>query len=99
MDSYIDPVLLLARDPDLNREKGKTTQLILMIHGFPPSERRILKLCQLLLTILQTLEKLELQTKNWQFILLDVNSDSHFDEGNDKNSFNFEISGKVLDLC
>lgn len=102
MEEFEDPILCLARDPNLNKEKGKTSQLIQIIHNFPLTERRISKLCQLSLTILQSLEKIELNLKNWQFLSLDINSSTHFD-GDDENShikkFNNDIAVKVLLQC
>lgn len=101
--SYEDPILKLARDPDLNKEKDKTCQLIHIINNFPLTERRISKLCQLSLTILQSLEKIELNLKNWQFLSLDINSETHFNEDYEENSvlrkFNNNIALKVLLLC
>ncbi|CAH2354342.1 hypothetical protein CLIB1423_16S00474 [[Candida] railenensis] len=101
--SYEDPILKLARDPDLNKEKDKTCQLIHIINNFPLTERRISKLCQLSLTILQSLEKIELNSKNWQFLSLDINSETHFNEDYEENSvlrkFNNNIASKVLLSC
>lgn len=98
---YEDPILRLARDPNLNKEKDKTSELIQIIHGFPLTERRISKLCQLSLTILQSLEKIELKLKNWQFLSLDINSESHFNEEFNSNvkKFNNDIASKVLQSC
>lgn len=101
IDVYEDPILKLARDPDLNREKEKTKELIHIIHSFPLTERKVSKLCQLSLTILQSLEKIELNLKNWAFLSLDINSENHFNANNDSEikNFNNSISLKVLNTC
>ncbi|KAL7662666.1 Uncharacterized protein ABC855_g4915 [[Candida] zeylanoides] len=97
---FADPILTLARDPNLNREKAKTSQLVHIIHNFPPTERRISKLCQLSLALLQSLEKIELQLKNWQFLSLDINADSHFNtDTDDIRRFNNDIASNVLTQC
>lgn len=101
VEVYEDPILKLARDPDLNKEKEKTSQLIHIIHNFPLTERKVSKLCQLSLTILQSLEKIELNLKNWAFLSLDINSTDHFNESysSDIKNFNNNLSIKVLSDC
>lgn len=101
VDVYEDPILRLARDPDLNKQKDKTQELILMIHNFPLTERKVSKLCQQSLAILQSLEKIELNLKNWAFISLDINSVDHFSSSNseDIKNFNNNVSIKVLHDC
>lgn len=98
---YEDDILSLAQDPDLNREKAKTQQLIKVIRGFPPTVRKISKLCLLSFSILQKLEELELNLKNWAFISLEINSANHFDAKNEIEikEFNNVISVKVLNDC
>lgn len=101
VEVYEDPILKLARDPNLNKEKEKTSQLIHIIHNFPLTERKVSKLCQLSLTILQSLEKIELNLKNWAFLSLDINSTDHFNESysSDIKNFNNNLSIKVLSDC
>lgn len=101
VEVYEDPILKLARDPNLNKEKEKTSQLIHIIHNFPLTERKVSKLCQLSLTILQSLEKIELNLKNWAFLSLDINSSDHFNESysSDIKNFNNNLSIKVLSDC
>ncbi|OBA20208.1 hypothetical protein METBIDRAFT_78662 [Metschnikowia bicuspidata var. bicuspidata NRRL YB-4993] len=98
---YEDDILRLARDPNLNREKGKTLQLVLIIQGFPLTERAVSRLCQLSLSILQTLEKIELTLRNWAFMSLDLNSSNHFDHSNphEIKTFNNNVSVRVIDSC
>lgn len=100
MDSR-DPVLALAFDPELNRAKSKTSQVVRLIQNFAVSERKVSRLCQLALKILQALEKMELTLKNWIFVLLDYTSDSHFDEGksSEERAFNLGVSVQVTALC
>lgn len=99
--AYDDPILALARDPNLNREKGKTSKIISLIQGFPIVERKVSRLCQLSLTILQTLEKIELNLKNWAFMSLDMNSANHFDNTNTNEikTFNNNVSYRVIQSC
>ncbi|CUM45890.1 uncharacterized protein AC631_03664 [Debaryomyces fabryi] len=101
IDVYEDPILKLAQDPDLNKEKEKTKELIHIIHSFPLTERKVSKLCQLSITILQSLEKIELNLKNWAFLSLDINSENHFNKDNNEDikNFNNSISLKVLNNC
>lgn len=100
-ETYEDQILSLARDPDLNREKAKTSKIILIIQGFPIVERKVSRLCLLCLTILQTLEKIELNLKNWAFMSLDINSANHFDTTNTSNikTFNNNVSLRVISSC
>jgi len=101
IDVYEDPILKLAKDPNLNKEKEKTKELIHIIHSFPLTERKVSKLCQLSLTILQSLEKIELNLKNWAFLSLDINSENHFNKDNNEDikNFNNNVSLKVLNNC
>ncbi|GEQ71870.1 hypothetical protein JCM33374_g5556 [Metschnikowia sp. JCM 33374] len=98
---YEDEILRLARDPNLNREKGKTSKIISIIQNFPLAERTVSRLCQLSLSILQTLEKIELNLRNWAFMSLDLNSSNHFDNSNpdEIKTFNNNISVRVIDSC
>lgn len=98
---FEDPILALAKDPNLNKEKGKTLKIILLIQGFPIVERKVSRLCQLSLTILQTLEKIELNLKNWAFMSLDINSINHFDttSSSEIKIFNNNVSFRVIQLC
>lgn len=98
---YSDPVLRLVLDPDLNRIKAKSDALVLLIQGFPLAERKVLKLCSASFSILQALEKLNLQLKSWEFLSLDINSDTHFNKlGKDTlKSFNVSLAQKVLERC
>lgn len=98
---YNDPILELARDPALNKEKGKTSKLLLLILGFPVAERKVSRLCNLSLGILQALEKIELNLKNWAFMSLDINSANHFDTSNSDEIkiFNNNVSLRVVTSC
>lgn len=98
---YEDPILALARDPMLNKEPEKSAELVRIIGNFPPKERKVSKLCLALLAILQSLEKIELQLKNWAFMSLDINSEDHFDvkSGSSIHSFNSNVATRVLGLC
>lgn len=100
--SYDDPIIKLIQDPNLNKDKNKTSQLIRLINGFPLTERKVSKLCQSSFSILQTLEKFKLTFKSWEFLSLDYNSDSHFntvDNDHDIKTFNNGIAAKVLKTC
>lgn len=98
---YNDPILELARDPSLNKEKAKTSKLLLLILGFPVAERKVSRLCNLSLGILQALEKIELNLKNWAFMSLDINSANHFDSSSSEEIkiFNNNISLRVASSC
>lgn len=100
-DSYEDEILNLAWDPELNRQKNKTSKIILLILNFSLSERKVSRLCQLSLKILQTLEKIELNLKNWAFLSLDLNSANHFDASNSEEIkvFNTNVSVRILSSC
>lgn len=100
-ETYDDPILALATDPNLNKEKAKTSRIILLIQGFPLLERKVSRLCQLSLTILQTLEKIELNLKNWAFMSLDINSANHFDNTSTSEikTFNNNVSFRVIQSC
>lgn len=100
-DGYEDEILNLAWDPELNRQKNKTSRIILLILNFSLSERKVSRLCQLSLKILQTLEKIELNLKNWAFLSLDLNSANHFDASNSEEIkiFNTNVSVRILTSC
>lgn len=100
-DNYDDEILRLARDPELNRQQNKTSRIILLILNFSIAERKVSRLCQLSLKILQTLEKIELNLKNWAFLSLDINSANHFDATNSDEIklFNTNVSVRVLATC
>lgn len=100
-ESYDDPILTLARDANLNKEKGKTAKLLLIIQGFPIAERKVSRLCNLSLSILQALEKIDLNLKNWAFMSLDINSTNHFDNANpdEIKIFNTNVSLRVISSC
>ncbi|RKP28764.1 hypothetical protein METBISCDRAFT_20222, partial [Metschnikowia bicuspidata] len=105
-DSYAskefeDEILRLARDPELNRQRNKTSRLVLLIQNFSVAERKVARLCHLSLKILQTLEKIELNLKNWAFLSLDINSANHFDASNSDEIklFNTNVSVRILSSC
>lgn len=97
LGTYEDPILKLIQDPNLNRDRDKTLQLHGIINGL--TERRISKLCQTSLTILQTLEKINLKFSSWEFMSLDFNSDTHFDADDQIKSFNNFLADKILESC
>lgn len=99
--TYEDPILALAQDPNLIRERSKTAQINLIILGFAVTERKVSRLCQLSVTILQTLEKIDLNLKNWTFFSLDLNSADHFDASNTEETkqFNNNVSLQVINSC
>lgn len=97
-DAFEDPILALAKDPNLVKEKSKNSKITQIIQGFAVAERKVSRLCQLSLTILQTLEKIDLNLKNWAFLSLDLNSTDHFDASNTEEykEFNNNVSLKVI---
>lgn len=99
--SYEDPILSLARDPNLLKEKSKNSRINHIIQGLGVTERKVSRLCQLSLTILQTLEKIELNLKNWTFFSLDASSTDHFDSSNteENKQFNNHVSLQVINSC
>lgn len=99
VESYEDPILKLIQDPNLNHDRAKTAQLNNIINSFGLTERRISKLCQTSLSILQTLEKINLKFKSWEFMSLDFNSDNHFNESNQIKSFNNLLADKIITTC
>lgn len=98
---YEDPIIRMIQDPELSRDKEKTNELVKLISGFALTERKVSKLCQSSLSILQTLEKVKLKFKSWEFLSLDYNSDTHFNETESEHvkSFNNSIAAKVLTAC
>ncbi|KAK6204775.1 uncharacterized protein RJT21DRAFT_11050 [Scheffersomyces amazonensis] len=97
---YEDPILKLTHDPNLNRDKEKSNLLTLLINQFPLTERKISRLCQTSVTILQTLEKSNLIFKSWEFLSLDFSSNDHFNHKDFKiKEFNYGIADKVINKC
>ncbi|ODV80122.1 uncharacterized protein CANTADRAFT_49849 [Suhomyces tanzawaensis NRRL Y-17324] len=100
VEPYEDPIIRLIQDPNLNRDKAKTSELIKIISGFPLAERKVSKLCLSTFAILQTLEKLSLTFKSWEFLSLDFNSEYHFSNQDDKlKRFNNNVADKVITTC
>ncbi|KAF3986415.1 hypothetical protein FT663_04899 [Candidozyma haemuli var. vulneris] len=99
--TYDDPILTLARDPNLLKEKAKNSKINSIIQGLAVTERKVSRLCQLSLTILQTLEKIDLNLKNWTFFSLDASSADHFDASNteENKEFNNNVSLQVINSC
>ncbi|EER35909.1 conserved hypothetical protein [Candida tropicalis MYA-3404] len=100
IEPYVDPIISLIQDPNLNKDKFKSSQLIHLIHEI--SERRINKLCSTSFKILQTLENIQLKFKSWEFLSLDFNSDNHFHNNNNDDKikdFNAGIANKVMIAC
>ncbi|CAK9437322.1 uncharacterized protein LODBEIA_P17000 [Lodderomyces beijingensis] len=98
VEPYQDPILSLVSDPNLNRDESKCTQIIKLIRGI--SERKVNKLCSTSFLILQTLDKIQLKFKSWEFLSLDYNSATHFANRDDKiKIFNTGIADKVIVAC
>ncbi|KAG5420386.1 hypothetical protein I9W82_002267 [Candida metapsilosis] len=96
--NFKDPILSLVRDPNLNKDKDKCTQIANLIKDI--SERRLNKLCSTIYIILQTLEKIQLKFKSWEFLSLDYNSNTHFENHDDKiKIFNTGVADKVMQAC
>ena len=98
-EPWEDPILKLVQDPNLNTDKDKTSMLLNFINQFPLAERKVSKLCHSTFTILQTLEKTNLTFKSWEFMSLDINSDSHFTEKSNLKGFTTILADKVLKTC
>ncbi|RCK62749.1 hypothetical protein Cantr_09220 [Candida viswanathii] len=98
IEPYVDPIISLIQDPNLSKDKFKTSQLVHLIHEI--SERRINKLCSTSFKILQTLENVQLKFKSWEFLSLDFNSDNHFlNQDNKIKDFNAGVANKVMIAC
>lgn len=96
--SFKDPILSLIRDPNLNKDQAKSNQIINLIQEI--SERRLNKLCSSTYVILQTLDKIQLKFKSWEFLSLDYNSNTHFESVDDKiKIFNTGVADKVIQAC
>ncbi|EMG48766.1 hypothetical protein SBY92_004066 [Candida maltosa Xu316] len=97
-EPYCDPIISLVQDPNLSKDKFKSSQLVKLIQNI--SERRINKLCSTSFVILQTLENIQLKFKSWEFLSLDFNSDKHFTNEDDHiKEFNAGIANKVITAC
>ncbi|CAK9681541.1 unnamed protein product [Candida parapsilosis] len=96
--NFKDPILSLVRDPNLNKDETKSSQIVNLIHEI--SERRLNKLCSTTYIILQTLDKIQLKFKSWEFLSLDYNSNTHFANVDDKiKIFNTGVADKVMQAC
>ncbi|EGW34097.1 uncharacterized protein SPAPADRAFT_49170 [Spathaspora passalidarum NRRL Y-27907] len=95
---YHDPIISLVQDPNLNKDNDKSSQLIKLIQNI--TERKVSKLCSSAFIILQTLEKLQMKFKSWEFLSLDYNSDYHFENKDDHiKQFNTGVADKVIVAC
>lgn len=96
--SYADPILLLARDPDLVRDSAKELQLAHLIREL--AERNLSRLCLACAALIRSLEKISLRLKGWEFVSLDINSDNHFENRDLKmRDFNNGLADKVMGTC
>ncbi|KAI5954182.1 hypothetical protein KGF54_001957 [Candida jiufengensis] len=98
IEPYKDPIISLIKDPNLNKDQNKSSQIIHLIQEI--TERKLNKLCSSSFIILQTLENIQLKFKSWEFLSLDYNSDTHFENLNDNiKIFNTGIADKVMSAC
>ncbi|KAI5962580.1 uncharacterized protein KGF55_003656 [Candida pseudojiufengensis] len=98
IETYKDPIISLIKDPNLNKDQTKSSKIIHLIQEI--SERKLNKLCSSSFIILQTLEKIQLKFKSWEFLSLDYNSDTHFANKDDNiKIFNTGIADKVMNIC
>lgn len=100
---YEDPLISLVKDPELNRSKEKSNELLTIINSFQSKDQhRIKKKCILGFQVLRDLERLQLRTKNWEFLSLDFSIESILNDdriSDAKSKFNREIAKKVLSNC
>ncbi|GME79357.1 unnamed protein product [Ambrosiozyma monospora] len=68
---YSDPLIQLLKDPNLNKEKEKTKELIQIINEI--TDVQVKAWCVESFEILRDLEKIELKLNNWEFQTLDFN--------------------------
>ncbi|GMG52207.1 unnamed protein product [Ambrosiozyma monospora] len=68
---YSDPLIQLLKDPNLNKEKEKTKELIQIINEI--TDVQVKAWCIESFEILRDLEKIELKLNNWEFQTLDFN--------------------------
>jgi hypothetical protein len=99
IEPWDDPILKLVQDPNLNTDKEKTSMLLNLINQFPLAERKVSKLCLSTFAILQTLEKTNLTFKSWEFMSLDINSDTHFTENSNVKGFTTILADKIVKTC
>lgn len=98
IEIYTDLIISLVQDPNLSKDKCKSSELIRLIHEI--SERRINRLCSTSFIILQELENIQLKFKSWEFLSLDFNSDNHFsNDDNNIKDFNAGVANKVISAC
>lgn len=104
ISTYEDPLITLVKDPNLNKERAKAEQLLGIITGFTTGDRIIKRHCINGFQILRDLERIELKSKDWQFLSLDfqISNDPEqiINETDEiKNKFNRDLATNVLDTC
>ncbi|QPG72991.1 hypothetical protein FOA43_000295 [Brettanomyces nanus] len=98
---YTDPLLELLKDPNLNKEKEKTQELVEYIEEIKDSSLK--SWCIESFEILRDLEKIEVKLNNWEFQTLDFNISVDSIMMNEKDvkrrKFNLELAKRVSKHC
>lgn len=98
---YSDPLLELLKDPNLNKEKEKSQELVRYIEEIKDS--RLKAWCIEAFEILRDLEKIEVKINNWEFQTLDfnisVNSVMLNEQDVKSRKFNLQLAKRVARHC
>ncbi|KAH3668519.1 hypothetical protein OGAPHI_002273 [Ogataea philodendri] len=97
---YTDPLVSLLKDPNLNKEKDKSQELIRHINSI--NDEEIKSWCIEAFEILKDLETLELKIKNWEFHALEFNVSQSLilgEEDQRKRAFNSKLAQRVAKNC
>lgn len=103
VEFYQDPLILLLKDPDLNKERAKSSQLLALIRKIPPEQVRLKQSCLDGFQILRDLERIQLRSSTWHKATLDFQIVSQTPplspEEFRKRHVNSQLATKVLLSC
>ncbi|KAG7861638.1 hypothetical protein KL939_000659 [Ogataea angusta] len=97
---YVDPLVCLLKDTQLNKDKCKSDELIRHINSI--NDHEIKTLCIQSFEILKDLESIELKIYNWEFQTLEFKLSQSLildEEDQRKRTFNSRLARKVARNC
>ncbi|KAG7755863.1 hypothetical protein KL911_001920 [Ogataea haglerorum] len=97
---YIDPLIQLLKDTELNKDKCKSSELIRHINSI--NDHEIKTWCIQSFEILKDLETIELNIYNWEFQTLEFKLSQSLildEEDQRKRTFNSRLARKVANNC
>ncbi|CDK28389.1 unnamed protein product [Kuraishia capsulata CBS 1993] len=100
---YQDPLILLLKDPGLNKDKEKSSKLLSLIRGIPQEQVKLKQSCLDGFQILRDLERIGLRSSTWHKASLNfqiVSRGVHMSpEEFKKRQLNSQLATQILQSC